>query len=230
MNLSSLEKTIGYKFNNKDLLKEALTHRSYLNENASWSLPHNERLEFLGDAVLELTVTEELYHRLPDRSEGILTPIRAALVNYQALLEIADEIKLEKHLLLSKGEAKGGDRSKEAILANATESVIGAIYLDSDYATTKKFINQFIMARLDNVMRGESYRDPKSLLQEKIQSSQRLTPTYKVLEENGPEHHKVFKVAVYFNRKKIAAGEGHSKQEAETEAAKKALEDLSESK
>ena len=226
MNLTSLEKIIGYKFNNKDLLKEALTHRSYLNENASWSLPHNERLEFLGDAVLELAVTEELYHRLPDYSEGILTPIRAALVNYQALLEIAAEIKLEKHLLLSKGEANGNDRSREAILANATESVIGAIYLDSDYKTIKKFINQFVMARLDEVMRGESYRDPKSVLQEKIQSTKKLTPTYKVLEESGPEHNKVFKVAVYFDKKKIAAGEGLSKQEAETQAAKKALEKI----
>ena len=226
MNLTSLEKIIGYKFNNKDLLKEALTHRSYLNENASWGLPHNERLEFLGDAVLELAVTEELYHRLPDYSEGILTPIRAALVNYQALLEIAAEIKLEKHLLLSKGEANGNDRSREAILANATESVIGAIYLDSDYKTIKKFINQFVMARLDEVMRGESYRDPKSVLQEKIQSTKKLTPTYKVLEESGPEHNKVFKVAVYFDKKKIAAGEGLSKQEAETQAAKKALEKI----
>jgi len=226
VNLTSLEKIIGYKFNNKDLLKEALTHRSYLNENASWSLPHNERLEFLGDAVLELAVTEELYHRLPDYSEGILTPIRAALVNYQALLEIAAEIKLEKHLLLSKGEANGNDRSREAILANATESVIGAIYLDSDYKTIKKFINQFVMARLDEVMRGESYRDPKSVLQEKIQSTKKLTPTYKVLEESGPEHNKVFKVAVYFDKKKIAAGEGLSKQEAETQAAKKALEKI----
>lgn len=226
MNLTSLEKIIGYKFSNKDLLKEALTHRSYLNENASWSLPHNERLEFLGDAVLELAVTEELYHRLPDYSEGILTPIRAALVNYQALLEIAAEIKLEKHLLLSKGEANGNDRSREAILANATESVIGAIYLDSDYKTIKKFINQFVMARLDEVMRGESYRDPKSVLQEKIQSTKKLTPTYKVLEESGPEHNKVFKVAVYFGKKKIAAGEGLSKQEAETQAAKKALEKI----
>jgi len=226
VNLTSLEKIIGYKFSNKDLLKEALTHRSYLNENASWSLPHNERLEFLGDAVLELAVTEELYHRLPDYSEGILTPIRAALVNYQALLEIAAEIKLEKHLLLSKGEANGNDRSREAILANATESVIGAIYLDSDYKTIKKFINQFVMARLDEVMRGESYRDPKSVLQEKIQSTKKLTPTYKVLEESGPEHNKVFKVAVYFDKKKIAAGEGLSKQEAETQAAKKALEKI----
>lgn len=226
MNLTSLEKIIGYKFNNKDFLKEALTHRSYLNENPSWSLPHNERLEFLGDAVLELSVTEELYHRLPDRSEGILTPIRAALVNYQALLEIADDIKLEKHVLLSKGEAKGSDRSREAILANATEAVIGAIYLDSDYKTIKKFINQFVMARLDEVMKGESYRDPKSLLQEKIQSTKKLTPTYKVLEESGPEHNKIFKVAVYFGRKKITTGEGLSKQEAETEAAKRALKDL----
>ena len=226
MNLTSLEKIIGYKFSNKDLLKEALTHRSYLNENASWGLPHNERLEFLGDAVLELAVTEELYHRLPDYSEGILTPIRAALVNYQALLEIAAEIKLEKHLLLSKGEANGNDRSREAILANATESVIGAIYLDSDYKTIKKFINQFVMARLDEVMRGESYRDPKSVLQEKIQSTKKLTPTYKVLEESGPEHNKVFKVAVYFGKKKITAGEGLSKQEAETQAAKKALEKI----
>ena len=189
-------------------------------------MPHNERLEFLGDAVLELAVTEELYHRLPDYSEGILTPIRAALVNYQALLEIAAEIKLGKHLLLSKGEANGNDRSREAILANATESVIGAIYLDSDYKTIKKFINQFVMARLDEVMRGESYRDPKSVLQEKIQSTKKLTPTYKVLEESGPEHKKVVKVAVYFGKKKIAAGEGLSKQEAETQAAKKALEKI----
>ncbi|MFH1759119.1 MAG: ribonuclease III [Patescibacteria group bacterium] len=223
MNISKLEKTIEYEFKNRDLLKEALTHRSYLNENPRWSVPHNERLEFLGDAVMELAVTEELYNRYPKKPEGELTPIRAALVNHVSLALAAKEIELESFVLLSRGEKKDTHRSRDAILANATEALIGAVYLDSNYATIKKFINKFIMAHLDTVLKEGSYRDAKSLLQEKLQAEDKITPIYKILEQEGPEHQKYFKVGVFSGKKQLATGEGYSKQEAELAAAAEAL-------
>ena len=222
--MAALESTIEYKFKNKDLLQEALTHRSYLNENPDWQLPHNERLEYLGDAVLELAVTEELYNRFPEYDEGKLTALRAALVNYQILSQIGRELGLNEAVLLSRGEAKDTGRARDVILANAMEALIGAIYLDSDYQRIRNFVNQFILNHLEEVMRTGAYKDAKSLLQEKIQSERKLTPTYKVLQEKGPEHHKLFEVGVYFGEDFIASGEGHSKQEAEVEAARKALE------
>lgn len=226
MNFTTLEKNIAYRFSNKALLKEALTHRSYLNENPAWETPHNERLEFLGDAVLELAVTEELYNRFPQYDEGKLTAIRAALVNYQFLATVGIAIGLEKALLLSRGEAKDVGRAREVILANAMESVIGALYLDGGYNEEKKFINQWIMSRLHEIIKNGAYRDPKSVLQEKIQASRKITPQYRVLEEVGPEHKKIFKVGVYFDREYIESGEGYSKQDAEVEAARKALEKM----
>jgi len=226
MQNAKLEKIIKHSFKNKGLLKEALTHRSYLNENPKWKFAHNERLEFLGDAVLELVVTEELFNRYPNKPEGQLTPLRAALVNYQSLAKIAHEIDLENHILLSRGEAKDVGRAREAILADAVEAVIGAIYLDGDYAMAKKFINSFVLALLDEVLKNNAYQDAKSLLQEKIQAKEKLTPTYQVIKEEGPEHKKQFKVGVYFGDRLITTGEGYSKQEAETEAAKKALKKI----
>lgn len=223
MLLQKLEKTIEYEFKSRDLIKEALTHRSYLNENPRWGVPHNERLEFLGDAVMELIVTEELFHRYPSKPEGELTPIRAALVNHISLSKTAKEIGLENFVLLSRGEKKDTHRSRDAILANATEALIGAIYLDSNYQKAKKFINQFIMNHLGEVMKNGAYRDAKSLLQEKLQAEEKLTPVYKILEETGPEHQKHFKVGVFAGRKQLASGEGYSKQEAELAAAAKAL-------
>lgn len=224
--MSDLEATIEYQFKNKTLLQEALTHRSYLNENPDWRLPHNERLEFLGDAVLELAVTEELFNRYPEYDEGKLTALRAALVNYQILAQVGRNLSLEKSILMSKGEARDTGKARDVILANTTEALIGAMYLDSNYKITKKFVNKFILVYLEDVLRQGSYRDSKSLLQEKLQSQKKLTPIYKLIEEIGPEHQKLFKVGVYAGDEYIASGEGRSKQEAELDAAKKALEKI----
>ncbi len=221
--LEGIEKNIEYTFAEKNYLIEALTHRSYLNENNHWKPNHNERLEFLGDAVLELIVTEEIYHRYPDYSEGKLTPLRAALVNYITLAHISKNIDLESFLLLSKGEAKESSRGREVILGNAMEALIGAIYLDGGYVAAKKFINKVVMPELQNIFSKGSYRDAKSLLQERTQADHKVTPVYRVLEEKGPEHEKKFLVGVYINSELIAQGEGFSKQEGELEAAKKAM-------
>jgi len=222
----SFEKKINYNFKNKNLLKEALTHRSYINENPDWGVPHNERLEFLGDAVLELVVTEILFLKYPKMSEGELTSIRAALVNYQMLAEVAKTINLGEVILLSKGEAKDTGRAREVILANALEALLGALYLDSGYKIAKDFVRKTILPRLSKVMSEELYKDPKSYLQEITQERMKLTPVYEILSETGPDHAKVFESGVYFGKKLIAVGRGFSKQEAEVEAAKKALEEI----
>ncbi|MEK7481741.1 MAG: ribonuclease III [Patescibacteria group bacterium] len=227
MDLSQLEQKLGVIFKNKNLLKEALTHRSYLNENPSWPLPHNERLEFLGDAVLELAVTEILFSRYPASPEGELTAIRSALVNYQMLADIAKNMELGDFVFLSRGEAKDDGKAREVILANAFEAVLGAVYLDTDYGSAKNFIEKAVMNRLDEVIEKKLYEDPKSLLQEIVQEKLRATPTYSVLSEKGPDHAKIFKVGVFFNGDLIAEGEGSSKQEAEVEAAKNALKNVS---
>ncbi len=230
VDLSILEKKIGHQFKNKNLLKEALTHRSYLNENPSWGKDflssHNERLEFLGDAVLELIVTEVLFEDYPNSAEGELTSIRSALVNYQMLADVSREIILSDYILLSRGEAKDTGKARDVILANAFESLIGAIYLDGGYEAAGKFINSFVMKRVAEVMEKELYRDPKSFLQEIIQEKMKITPTYDVISEKGPDHAKVFRVGVYFGDQLITEGEGLSKQEAEVEAAKNALKEI----
>lgn len=226
-NSKDLEKTINYKFKDGSFLNEAITHRSYLNENPKWKSPHNERLEFLGDAVLELVVTEELFNRYPDSAEGPLTNLRAALVNYHIMARVGHEIDLEDFILLSKGEAKDSGRARDVILANAMEALIGAIYLDGGYKTAKDFINNFIMEHLAEIVKEGLDKDAKSLLQEKVQQDLQLTPHYKVLKEEGPDHAKIFIVGVYFDGKVIAQGKGYSKQEAELEAAHNALETLS---
>ena len=230
MDLSSLEKKTGHQFKNINLLKEALTHRSYLNENPSWGKDflssHNERLEFLGDAVLELIVTEVLFKDYPNSAEGELTSIRSALVNYQMLADVSREIVLSDYILLSRGEAKDTGKARDVILANAFESLIGAIYLDAGYEVVGKFINSFVMKRVAEVMEKELYRDPKSFLQEIIQEKMKITPTYDVISEKGPDHAKIFRIGVYFGDKLIAEGEGLSKQEAEVEAAKNALKEI----
>ena len=224
MDLSKLEQNLGIQFKNRDLLKEALTHRSYLNENPSWQTPHNERLEFLGDAVLELAVTENLFNQYPQYPEGQLTSLRAALVNYQAIARVARDLNLESFILLSRGEAKDVGRAREVILANAMEALIGAIYLDGGYQEAKKIIEQFIVKpNLDEIIEAGLYKDPKSHLQEIVQEKLKLTPTYQILEEWGPDHKKIFRMGVYFGEKLVAEGEGYSKQEAEIEAARNAL-------
>jgi len=218
MDHSKLESTIKIKFNNPDLLQSALTHRSYLNENRKWPLPHNERLEFLGDAVLELIVTEYLFKNFPN-PEGDLTNLRSALVNYKMLSEIASEMGLEEHILLSKGEAKDTGRARQVILANAFEALIGAIYLDAGFDVSKKFIDGFVINHLDKIVSEGKILDPKSKFQELAQEKLGVTPHYKVLSEWGPDHNKNFEVGVFVNDKQIATGVGSSKQEAEIAAA-----------
>ena len=224
--LALFQRSIGFSFSNNALLREALTHRSYLNERPDWDVPNNERLEFLGDAVLELAVTEELFHRFPDQQEGILTSYRAALVNYQILAKIAGEIQLEAFIFLSRGEAKDTGKAREVILANAFEALVGGLYLDRGYAEVKKFILTRVMVHLAEIIAEGSFKDAKSLLQEKAQSVFKLTPKYKVLRETGPDHDRIFTMGVYFGEKLIAEGFGPSKQDAELEAAKRALEGM----
>lgn len=223
MELGKLEKKLGIIFKSEDLLTEALTHRSYLNEFPTWRLPHNERLEYLGDAVLELLVSEELFMKFPNYPEGKLTVLRAALVNYQILSRVAEAMGLTGFILMSHGERKDTGKAREVILANAIEAVIGAIYLDQGLEKTRTFVKKFVMSNLEEVMKTRSYKDAKSELQEFIQETLRVTPTYRVLTESGPAHKRTFRMGVYFDGKLVAEGEGASKQEAELEAAKNAL-------
>ncbi|MEK7615654.1 MAG: ribonuclease III [Patescibacteria group bacterium] len=209
-------------FKNKDLLRTALTHRSYLNENPSWNYEHNERLEFLGDAVLELVVTEYLYLNYSN-PEGEMTNWRAALVNSVMLSKVAGKIGLNEHLLLSRGEAKDTGRARQYILANAVEAVIGALYLDQGYEAAKKLIMEFIMDELASILQEKTYRDAKSRFQEEAQERLSITPNYQVLEEWGPDHARNFKVGVYLEKDLVGEGSGPSKQEAQQSAAEDAL-------
>lgn len=222
--LSKLQEKISIQFKNTELLQEALTHRSYLNENPSWRLPHNERMEYLGDAVLELIVTEELFKQFPLFEEGKLTLLRAALVNYQFLSKITHDFNLYDYIYLSRGEAKDSEKARDVILANAIEALIGAIYLDQGYEPTRSFIKQFILSHLDEVVESGDYKDAKSLYQEIVQERDRVTPTYKILGETGPDHKKIFRSGVFIGEILVAEGEGMSKQEAELNAAKAALD------
>ncbi|AKM82752.1 TPA: ribonuclease III [Candidatus Berkelbacteria bacterium] len=226
-NLPELEKKIDINFNDKDLLTQVFVHRSYLNENPGFKLDHNERLEFLGDAVLELVVTEDLYRKLPN-PEGELTNIRSALVKGKMLSDLASELELNCYLLLSKGEAKSEGKARQIILANAFEALIGAIYLDQGYDVVKKFIANILLKRLKNVIDEKLYMDPKSHLQELSQAELGKTPNYKVLEETGPDHNKVFVVGCFVDDQKISEGTGSSKQAAEASAAAAALESWAE--
>ena len=224
MSTNEFQAEINVLFKDDRVLKEALTHRSYLNENQDWPYSHNEKLEFLGDAVLEFATTRYLFRAFPKMEEGELTMMRAALVNTKILAQIAEDMNLQRYLLLSKGEgAQTNGRAMEAILADAFEALIGAIYLDQGYDVAEKFIKNKVLSRVDDVKK-QGYRDPKSVLQEKIQETIKVTPTYKVLEESGPEHQKFFKAGVYYENNLIAIGEGLSKQEAEIAAAEKALQ------
>jgi len=221
--VKNLAEKIRVKFNNLDLLQEALTHRSYLNENRGYKLNHNERLEFLGDAVLELVVTDYLYKNYSN-PEGELTAWRAALVNGEMLAKVAGNLGVEKYLLMSKGEAKDTGRARQYLLANAMEAIIGAIYLDQGYNAAEKFILENIIVNLDKVLKEKSYMDSKSYFQEKAQENVKITPSYRVIKEWGPDHNKHFIVGVYLDEELVAEGEGVSKQDAQREAAKKGLE------
>ena len=214
---------IGIRFNKLDLLQQAVTHRSYLNENKDYKLDHNERLEFLGDAVLELAVTEYLFEHYSN-PEGELTSWRAALVNGEMLSQIARNLGVEEFLLMSKGEMKDTGRARLYLLANAFEAIIGAIYLDQGYEKAKNFIFKNVTCKLDEILKNKLYTDSKSLFQEKSQEYVKVTPTYRVLKEWGPDHDKHFTVGVFLNQDLIAEGEGDSKQEAQREAAKNGLQ------
>lgn len=227
--VEEFQNKIGIRFSDEKLLLEALTHRSYLNENASWEVPHNERLEFLGDAVLELIITENLFKRYPQEDEGKLTSVRATLVNYIALAKVAYALEMEKYLFMSRGEAKDTGRAREVILANACEALIGAIYLDQGYETVAQFILAHVFVNVDEILDKELFKDSKSYFQELAQEHFKITPSYKVLDEQGPDHKKVFVVGVFLKDRKVAEGEGYSKQEAEIEAAKKGLDILADS-
>ncbi len=223
IDFKNFEKKIGINFKNKELLKQAFTHRSYINENTSWKLGHNERLEFLGDAVLELVVTEYLYAELPKSTEGEMTSLRAALVNAVMLAQMAKELGMEKYLLLSSGEAKDNGRARQYILANTFESLVGAIYLDAGYKKAFEFLKHSLFPKLKEVLDKKLWIDAKSLFQEKAQAINAKTPTYKVLSETGPDHDKKFVVGVYIGREMVAEDQGMSKQEAEQNAARRAL-------
>ena len=219
-----LEKKLDTKFKNKDLLTQAFVHRSYLNENPNFHLSQNERLEFLGDAVLELVVTENLYNTYPDKAEGELTSWRAALVNAKMLSEVAKKLEFNDFLLLSRGEKKETGKSREYILANTMESFIGALYLDQGLKAAAKFIIKHILSELPRVLESNLYQDAKSHFQEIAQEKTGITPAYSVLKEWGPDHIKHFKIGVYLNKELVAQGQGSSKQEAEQDAATNGLE------
>jgi len=220
---SELEKILGVSFKNQDLLKQSLVHRSYLNENPGFPLPHNERLEFLGDAVLELIVTEYLYKNYPN-PEGEMTNWRAALVNANILGDIAGNLGLADYLYLSRGEAKDNNsKARQYILANAMEAVIGAVYLDGGWTAASQLVQRYILSHLPEVLSKALYLDPKSHFQELAQEKFGITPRYEVLSETGPDHAKIFKVGLYLGDDFVAEGEGSSKQEAQVAAAQAGL-------
>ena len=226
VNFESLSKHIGVAFGDISLLRTACTHRSFLNENKGAGLEHNERMEFLGDAVLELVVTSFLYRKYPKKNEGDLTAFRSAIVNTVSLTKVAESIKLGDYMLLSKGEAKDTGRARGVIIANAMEAIIGAIYLDQGYNGAANFIASHILEVIDieEIVKKKAWLDSKSLFQEKAQEKANVTPTYKTLKETGPDHGKHFTLGVFLGDVQIATGSGMSKQEAEQKAAEKALE------
>lgn len=223
-NLNSLEEILQIKFRNQQILKEALTHRSFLNETKE-SIPSNERLEFLGDAVLELLVSGYLFEKFPHFPEGRLTNLRSAIVNTKTLAQVAKRLRLGDFMYLSKGEEVGGGRSNISLLADVFESVLGAIYIDQGIVAARKVLTKFIFPQVSKFVKKGCYFDYKSVLQEKVQEKYRVTPTYSVLKEEGPDHAKKFYSAVFVGEKKLGEGKGKSKQEAEQEAAKAALEE-----
>jgi ribonuclease-3 len=225
MDLKKIEEKLGFHFNNSELLKQAFTHRSYLNENRKSGIEHNERLEFLGDAVLELVTTEYLYKLYPNKNEGDLTALRSALVNTVSISDIAHGLGFNDFLLLSRGEAKDTGRARQYILANTYESVVGAMFLDLGYEAAQTFIHKSLIPTLGEIVEKGTWVDAKSKLQEIVQEKFGVTPRYDTVRENGPDHDKTFTVAVFFGEEQKTEGSGKSKQEAEQEAARKILEE-----
>ncbi|MES2214195.1 MAG: ribonuclease III [Patescibacteria group bacterium] len=225
MDFTKFEDRAGIAFTNKALLKQAFTHRSYINENRASGLGDNERLEFLGDAVLELVTTEYLFNTFPDKSEGEMTSLRSALVNADTCALVAQNLGANDFLLLSKGESKDTGRARQYILANTLEAIIGAIYMDQGFEEAKKFILAHITPLTDEIVKKGAWIDAKSLFQEKAQEHEGSTPSYKTIRESGPDHDKKFTVGVYVGTELMGQGSGNSKQDAEQEAAKNALKD-----
>ncbi|KKT21673.1 MAG: Ribonuclease 3 [Candidatus Giovannonibacteria bacterium GW2011_GWC2_43_8] len=230
IDLKAFEKILGVTFKDRALLTQALTHRSYINENfampggpTSSAGKHNERLEFLGDAVLELAITDYIYEKFPASPEGELTSLRASLVNANMLGAVAAELDFNNFLLLSRGEARDVGRARQYILANTYEAVIGAIYLDQGYGPARDFIIRILAPKISEILEKKLYRDAKSLFQEEAQDRASITPTYEVSKEWGPDHDKHFVVGVYLGKDLVAEGEGPSKQEAQQQAAEAAL-------
>ena len=219
--IQEFARKINVRFKNINLLKQAFVHRSFLNEHPSFKIAHNERLEFLGDAVLELITTEFLFHKFPKKPEGALTNIRASLVNSKSLYDAAEKLGVGEYLLLSHGEAKDKDtKARKYILANCMEAIIGAVYIDQGYKIATDFIQKNFLYRIEKIIENKLYMDPKTEFQERAQEIFNITPVYKLLNEQGPDHNKTFTVGLYLEEKLISKGIGSSKQEAEVEAAK----------
>ncbi|MEA3399089.1 MAG: ribonuclease III [Patescibacteria group bacterium] len=224
IDFSSFEKITGITFKDKKLLERAFIHRSYINENGNSKLSHNERLEFLGDAVLELVVTDFLFLRYPEKDEGDLTAYRSSLVNSVVLGEAAEKIGMNNYLLLSKGESKDTGKARSYILADTYEAFIGAVYFDQGYESAAKFIANTLLGKIDEIISKKLWKDSKSLVQEKSQENLEITPSYRIINESGPDHDKNFTAGIFFGKDKIASAKGRSKQEAEQAAARNALE------
>ena len=226
IDFESMAEHIGVSFNDISLLRMACTHRSYLNENRGSGMEHNERLEFLGDAVLELVVTSFLFRKYPKKAEGELTAFRSAIVNAVSLAKVAERMNLNDYMLFSKGEAKDVGRARSVLLANAVEAVIGAVYMDQGYSVAANFISEHILNVIDieEIVKKKLWLDAKSRFQEKAQEKVGVTPSYKTLKEVGPDHDKQFTLGVFLGDVQVATGSGPSKQEAEQKAAEKALE------
>ncbi len=221
--LHTLEKILGVTFSDMQYLLSAMTHRSFLNENRDATQSHNERLEFLGDAVLELVVTDFLFATYPDKQEGELTAIRAALVNTNTLSLTATALGINEYLLLSKGEAKDIGRARQYILANTFEAIVGAIYLDQGYTAARDFVAGQVFSLTTEIVDKRLWQDPKSRFQERAQEVTGITPSYQTLKEQGPDHDRTFTVGVFLGDQCIAQGEGRAKQEAEQKAAENGL-------
>ncbi len=223
MDFTPFEAKIGYTFRKRELIEQAFTHRSYLNEHRTAGRSHNERLEFLGDAILELVVTEFLYNKYPEKPEGELTALRAALVNTVSIAEAAQLLGMNEYLLLSRGESRDVGRARQIILANAFEAIIGAIHLDAGYPAARDFISKQLFHKVEGVVENKSWQDAKSKLQEISQEKLGFTPIYEVVSQTGPDHDKVFVTGVRLGSERVATGEGRSKQESEQAAAEKAI-------